>query len=1405
MDKLFIKIKYSQKQPYMIILAAILLALPLMMLTHPVYAYAASSGYGSWVQNSGSSPYGTFNGIVNNNTLADPSSNTIDTLLGSLIYSIAKGVRMLLEAADLNIESVVLGRVANSSLTDNHYAFELVKGNTYGVLGSTIYVLLRGIVWVLVALYFVTAIAKQGFSVSAKKKDDYKEMMLNVFLLVAFLILWPQIADAIIYLRDVVLQAEVKSLYGSNAKFDIAGEFANNYNNNGKNTINALMFLAVQVVSVALGFLYVSVAITQTIIFMSMPLIVILSVKDKSLLTSAVRTFVGNLLIPIVDMMVLFIPLQISGGTPDAATYLTTLIACLCVLPARNMIRQLFGIGGAGGAEALGLGAGMMALGAAAKGMNKAKDSAGSIGEMLKQKKKDKDKANEEAELADIEDKYKSPSNELGKKSDALTDDLDTTSDSFGAKDDSESDDTLGGLVADNRAYGRSKSSTSASNSSMADGVKDSKSGKDADKVSDGIDSKNKPNGNSKGYSDKIEGEPTGNDGDDDKIDLSTSDDASDADNEPDSADIEHADLDDLDVTRAGGADNDGKSSAPGKSTGSLSNTGSSADVHAGNAKITGKSTDNSTSVDGKSDLTSGKADPSIADSSIDDLAIDRKEQIKDLPDVSEDGGSVDTTKTGGKDKRQTMSDVSDVDVSSSIENGADSTPDGASGISENEGITDTNKAGGKDKILSMSDISGTAHTASSNGAVSGNGISTSPDSTGISDPRRANLRAMDMANDEINAIGVENNALQSELNSEKATQQANNAMAKKDIADIDRAIASEKLDLAKTEGDTTLDKEDKYMKMNATNENIARLQQKKADIQTGLAESNAESNAKQADISSKIASNNVRMSSAKADLANAKLAEQDFAAADKAMGGSGQSFGSTAQLDAARRGDAMQQEMNEVKKKHATLENFDSPEYANILSHREKAEFYKKRSSNAHFAKQVAAKVGKGTAVAGGAALGGLIVGGGSIMLGGRATATGALIGGMAGSSAAGKIVDMAPVAASTGGAAIRTTSGIAGRVAGSINGVSASVGGPTVQSVSSRVASSRPVQAVSDKVSAGTAHISGAVGGVADKAAVSIGEVQRQVRQKASESNVAGKVIYATGAGVASTVAQAGKAGGAAITNGVASAGKAVKDKAAKTISQPFTDNFKKGEATFAAPGTGKIAQPTGNSAVESSVIADTYANSDPDKTVSVQVMNGSGERAPASMPRTAMGVSKNGQRVSANGASSKLVVNGSSYGKPTYSNPYLKEPAASNGGQKDWIRDVNPDGTKVEVRFASGKPSPTPASGSTPESIPDSAPTAPKPDNAPGGNSVKAVIENAIKGAGMNGLTYDKVMEEVKGSVQVRAKALAEHGKSLSRDEAVSIMSKNLSQLLGKSSMFDLDDAQLKDFASKLYDEQ
>ncbi len=373
----------------MYIMAAILLALPLVFFAEPVRAFAA---YGSWVRNGASSPYGSFSGTTNNLNLNEPGSNTIDTLLGQLIYALGKGLSELLNMAGFSLDKVIMGRVATGAGTTNLFAFELSEGNIYGVLGAKVFVLLRGIVWVMVAFYFVGNIAKQGFVISPKKRDEYKDMFLNVFLFVAFLILWPQIADALIYIRDVVLQAEAKTLFGNSASFDIAGAFAENYDQN-KNTINALMFLAVQGVTVYLGFAYVSIAISQTIIFLATPIIVVLSMKDKSLLTSATRMFVGNLLIPIVDLIVLFVPLQISSGSSSAETYIITLIACLCVPVARNMIRQLFGMGHAGGMESLGLGA-LAAMGAAGMaGLRKGKDGAGSIADMAKQKKKDKDKA----------------------------------------------------------------------------------------------------------------------------------------------------------------------------------------------------------------------------------------------------------------------------------------------------------------------------------------------------------------------------------------------------------------------------------------------------------------------------------------------------------------------------------------------------------------------------------------------------------------------------------------------------------------------------------------------------------------------------------------------------------------------------------------------------------------------------------------------------------------------------------------------------------------------------------------------------------------------------------------------------------------------------------------------------
>lgn len=315
-----------------------------------------------------SAPVGYFDNVI-----SEKRPGNVEQNLAELVRDVTGGLRSILDGNTIRFENIIYGRVktgANAGLVVNNFSFELEKNNMYGIAGSMIFVLLRGIFVVGILVFFIYYLTKESMAVSARARSKLKEnigfVLLSIFLLYAM----PNLVDLFIHLRDLVLYSIAHGLVDDSV-FDSMSSLADNFRNAAESSnglIDACEYLGIVVITVYLAFVYIGMAAAMTIMFAFFPMFVVFSFRDHKILNEWVTFVLGVISTPLIDAVLFVIPLI--ATKINVASDLVKLILCMSIIPARGMIRRLLGFSSSAGAELVGLGAlmaGGRAIGAVAR------------------------------------------------------------------------------------------------------------------------------------------------------------------------------------------------------------------------------------------------------------------------------------------------------------------------------------------------------------------------------------------------------------------------------------------------------------------------------------------------------------------------------------------------------------------------------------------------------------------------------------------------------------------------------------------------------------------------------------------------------------------------------------------------------------------------------------------------------------------------------------------------------------------------------------------------------------------------------------------------------------------------------------------------------------------------------
>lgn len=373
-----------------------------VLLSAVIFGYMAnmiSVHAGGWGDPS-SSIYGDDLGEEAFKNDADPNDqgskpNWFVKIIGDLLAALGHGIFAMLSFCHANLDRLVFGRVMGGSTSNvAYYTFELQANNPYGAVGSLVYNIIRGVIYVLVAVMFGAKMAaaawKRGRGASTIAA---KEAVKSAAFVILALALMPNVLDLMLYLRDLLLYAIAKGVYGNSyfsgsasiitAFRDLVTE-AENGESAGALILNTIMYDALGVLNVVYVFVYIGVALNMTVLFIMFPIAVLKSMYDRRTFGQWLSVMLACILVPVGDTALLAIPCYLGknfasnfGGSSSLALGLVQIGCCMMLLQARNMVKQSIGVStglGEGSGIHMGMMAARSAINAGIKGFSKVKN-----------------------------------------------------------------------------------------------------------------------------------------------------------------------------------------------------------------------------------------------------------------------------------------------------------------------------------------------------------------------------------------------------------------------------------------------------------------------------------------------------------------------------------------------------------------------------------------------------------------------------------------------------------------------------------------------------------------------------------------------------------------------------------------------------------------------------------------------------------------------------------------------------------------------------------------------------------------------------------------------------------------------------------------------------------------------
>lgn len=306
-------------------------------------------------------------------------------IIASLIKGIADELYKPLAGAGLSIDSLMNGAYDPAR---SKAFFSLDTGNIYGVLGAQLFVGTRNIFLILIGVTFMFSLLRAAASPNASNKGEAKVALGNVALAMLIVAWTPAILSFFVWLRKFFLDV-VSNAVTIGGRGDLRGVYANA---GGKDVTGAILYLAFVGVGIYFAFYYICMAIMQSVMLGILPLTALQAVQDSSKLRSWYQTFLGWMLIPMVDYVLFMVPVGLYMLNSPA---LVILVSMFALLPVRKFVFGKLGIEGADVA-------GMVAAGATSAMVAVGKETVNGATSLAKKHKEERGEKEEDEENASL-------------------------------------------------------------------------------------------------------------------------------------------------------------------------------------------------------------------------------------------------------------------------------------------------------------------------------------------------------------------------------------------------------------------------------------------------------------------------------------------------------------------------------------------------------------------------------------------------------------------------------------------------------------------------------------------------------------------------------------------------------------------------------------------------------------------------------------------------------------------------------------------------------------------------------------------------------------------------------------------------------------------------------------------
>lgn len=280
---------------------------------------------------------------------------------------------------DITIDGLVYGRMSNTYTgTADFTHFGLETNNPYGVVGSTVFYVLRRILLSVIPIIVMILLIMNLFR-NGKKRALLKEDLQNVILVLVMLFAAPYIVNFMIYVRDGIIRytsmgmAQIFASVGLGS-ISVGGSVIGclylAWNDRGS-LLNAILLLSG--VGSCLFYLvsYLKIAILLMGCFAVLPLVLFKAIWDKKIIKEWWNIYFPNMCVPLVDLILLQIPSVILliykkvayKGGGGFVLGIVLMLVIWSLIPIRDRIIKLLGFDGIGGRGAGALmAAAMMAM-----------------------------------------------------------------------------------------------------------------------------------------------------------------------------------------------------------------------------------------------------------------------------------------------------------------------------------------------------------------------------------------------------------------------------------------------------------------------------------------------------------------------------------------------------------------------------------------------------------------------------------------------------------------------------------------------------------------------------------------------------------------------------------------------------------------------------------------------------------------------------------------------------------------------------------------------------------------------------------------------------------------------------------------------------------------------------------